>query len=525
MRAALALLASLLLVALAACGPARGRADLVILNGAEPETLDPHLMTGQLEQRLAYALFEGLLGYNEKGELVPGVAERWESSPDQLRWTFHLRADARWSDGSAVTATDFTESWRRCLEPALAADYAAQLHYIKNARPFNEGTLKDFAQVGIRAPDAATVVVELENPTPFFLNLLATSPLLPVHREARVAADASWMRPGRLISNGAFRLTYWRLNDRIRLVRNEHYWARAKVSLRTIDALPISRPTTAINYYLSGQADVVLDKYLVPAGLLDELRRRPDFHSGPFLGTLFVRFNTKRKPFDDPNVRLAFSHAIDRKTITDKITRAGELPAYSIVPPGTGGYQPPKGVTYDPERAREFLAKAGFPGGKGFPPISYLYKEEDNAAAIAVELQAMFQRVLGINVALRPMENKVYLRTMSELDYDICRSSWIGDYNDPNTFLDLFFATNGNNRTGWAHPPYEKLILEAAAELDPEKRHAIFRRAEHLLISEQAPIAPVHYYVGVQLFDGKRLGGLDSNILDEHPFKAIHWRK
>ncbi len=510
---------------LAACGRRESRAELVILNGAEPETLDPHLMTGQLEQRIAYALFEGLVCYDEKADLQPGVAERWEISEEGKTYMFHLRANALWSNGDPVTAEDFVESWRRSLAPATAAEYAYQLHYIKNARVFNEGTMPDFGQVGVHAVDAHTLRVDLENATPFFLGLCATTPLLPVHRTARDPADGTAMRPGRMISNGAFVLEAWRLNDKVRLRQNPQYWDQASVRMHTIDLLPIKNPNTALNFYGSGQADVILDKFLTPVGLLKELRGRPDFHAGPFLGTLFLRFNTKRKPFDDPRVRLAFSHAIDRKLICEKITRAGELPASTMTPPGAGGYAPPRGVTLDEDHARTLLASAGFPGGKGFPPVSYLYNENDLAAAMAVELQAMFRRVLGISMNLQPMENKVYLRTMTSLDYDLCRASWIGDYNDPNTFLDLFMAGSGNNRTGWTNAEYDRLITEAAAELDLEKRHAIFRRAEDILVSQAAPVAPIHFYVGIQIFDGSRLGGLEPNLLDEHPFRAMYWKK
>ncbi len=495
----------------------------MILNGAEPETLDPHLMTGQLEQRIAYALYEGLTAYNAKAEIQPGVAERWEISTDGRAYTFHLRRDAKWSDGSPVTARDFVESWRRCLEPSTAAEFAYQLHYIRGAAAFNEGRTKDFATVSVVAADKWTLRVELENPTPFFLGLCATSPALPVHSSTRAASDGTWMRPGRMITNGAFILDAWRLNDRIRLRRSDQYWNRASVRMATMDLLPVSRPNTALNLYAAGQADVMMDKFLTPASLIGDLRRRPDFHAAPFLGTMFIRFNTTRRPFEDPRVRLAFSHAIDRAVICEKITRAGEVPAFSMVPPGAGGYQPPRpGSDFDPEQARRLLAEAGFPGGRGFPPVDYLYNEGELYSAVAVELQAMFQRVLGVNIGLRPMENKVYLRTMSSLDYDLSRSSWIGDYDDPNTFLDVFTAASGNNRTGWKDPRYDALIARAAAEVDPAKRREIFTEAERRLVSEAAPVAPLHYFVGIQMFDPAKIGGLESNLLDEHPLREIY---
>ena len=209
--------------------------------------------------------------------------------------------------------------------------------------------------------------------------------------------------------------------------------------LNTVDALPISQSNVALNFFAAGLCDLIMDKGLTPPSLIGELRKKPYFHSAPYLGNFFLRFNCSRPPFNDPRVRQAFSLVIDKKLITDKITRAGEQPAYSFVPPGTAGYQPPgPGLGYDPERARRLLAEAGFPGGKNFPGVSFLYNGGEQNQYIGIELKSMFERELGVSLSLRPQENKVYLQTMSTLNYDLARSSWIGDYNDPNTFLDVW---------------------------------------------------------------------------------------
>jgi oligopeptide transport system substrate-binding protein len=509
---------------LTGCQRGTDRAEFVFLNGAEPETLDPSLVTGQPEARLTEALFEGLTSFDENGQIVPGVAESWELSPDGKVYTFHLRKNARWSNGDPVTAGDFRDTWRRTLAPETASEYAYQLYYIHNGRPFNEGTLKDFSQVGAVALDDRTLQVTLDNPTPFFLGLCATTPLFPVHLPTVEKWGDEWIKPGHLVGNGPYNLDEWRINDRIRLVKNPEYWDAAHVSMNTIDALPTSRATTALNFFLVGQADLMMDKGLVPPALMTDLRKLPFFHAAPFLGNYFIRFNLTRPAFKDARVRRAFALVIDKQLIVDKITRAGELPAPSLVPPGCAGYQSPPGLEYDPAEARRLLAEAGYPGGKNLPLITYLYSEGELNEAIAVELQSMFRQELGINIALQRQEWKVYLNSMDSLDYDICRSSWVGDYDDPNTFLDMFVTDGGNNRTGFASPKYDQLIADAAREVDQKKRFDIFRQAEHMLISEQVVICPLYFWVGIQFYDGNRLGGIAANLLDEHPLQRMYWK-
>jgi len=269
----------------------------------------------------------------------------------------------------------------------------------------------------------------------------------------------------------------------------------------------------------------MMDKGLVPPALLAEIKKRDDFHAAPFLGTYFLRYNCEKGPFTDPRVRKAFSLVIDKPSIVERITRAGELPADSFVPPGAAGYEPyDECGKRDIAEAKRLLAEAGYPDGKGFPMVNYLYSEGELNEAIAVELQSMWRRELGINVQLLRQEWKVYLRSLSTLDYDIARSSWVGDYPDPNTFLDMFVTGGGNNRTGWSDPRYDQLIAGAAAETDPQKRFVILREAEKILVCEQMPVCPLYFYVGIQLYNADQLGGVAGNVLDEHPLKAMFWK-
>lgn len=508
---------------LAGCGPSEKRADLVFINGADPETLDPALLTGQPEGRVANALFEGLTTFDSQARSGPGMAESWTISDDRKVYTFKLRPDAKWSDGSPLTAQDFVNTWRRTLTPDTMASYNYQLFYLKNAQAFAEGKVKDFSEVGAKALDDRTLEVTLENPTPFFLDLCATPPLAPVPTKVVEKYGDNWTKPEHIVNNGAYLLEKWKLNDVIRLRKNPNYWNAANVALETVDVLPISKDTVAFNFYSSGLADLCMDKGLTPLALLDELKNRPDFHPAPFLGTYFLRFNCKKGPFADARVRRAFGMAIDKRRIVKKITRAGELPAAGFVPPGLEGYVAPGGLPYDPEKARALLAEAGYPGGKGFPlVVNYLYDDKGSNESIAVELQDMWRKELGITVNLAKQEWKVYLNSLSSLDYDIARSSWVGDYPDANTFLDLFLSGGGNNRTGWSDATYDDLIAQAGRETDPLRRASILRAAETRLVTKEAPICPLYYYVGIQLYDPAKIGGIFPNVLDEHPIKAMY---
>jgi oligopeptide transport system substrate-binding protein len=535
-------LAASLATSLVGCRRGMDRADLVYINGAEPELLDPLKSTAQATGRVLYALLEGLTAFDVEGKPQPGVAEKWEISPDGLHYTFHLRHNAKWSNGDPVTAHDFVYSWRRTLLPENAGEYSYQLYYIRGAKAFNEGKIKDFNEVGVRVPDDYTIEITLENPTPFFLDLCAFATLLPVHRST-VEKYPDWSSNGdHYVGNGAFTLKEWRLLDRVRLVKNPKYWNADAIKLQSIDVLPASRPNTAFNFYVTGVADLMMDKGLAPTELLDELKKRPDFHAAPFLGNYFIRFNCsadrklsgKPNPFADPRVRRAFSLVVNRKLLTEKITRAGEVPAWSFVPPGAGeGYQPPEPADSkakeglpEIQEARRLLADAGYPEGKGFPLFYYLFgSTSDLDQNIAVELQGMFKQALGVNMMLQRQEWTVYLKSQSSMEYDLCRSSWVGDYNDPNTFLDMFVTDGGNNRTGWSKKEYDGLIADAAREVNLAKRYEIFRRAEKMLVSEQAPICPLYYYVGIQFYNGTKLGGIEPNLLDEHPLKALYWKR
>jgi oligopeptide transport system substrate-binding protein len=456
----------------------------------------------------------------------PGVAERWDVSQDGRIYTFFLRQDACWSNGDPVLSEDFVYSWRRSMTPETGCEYASQFYPIKSAEAFNSGKLTDFSQVGVRAKSQRELEVVLSNPTPYFLDLCAFVTYLPVHR-ATVEKHSDWSsNPLHFTGNGPFLLEEWRLFDRVRVRKNKQYWNAGAVYLNSIDLLPASKPNTALNLYLTGAADVVIDKGLVPTALMSSLKNRDDFHAAPFLGNYFIRFNTLRQPFSDPRVRRALSLVVDKSLLVEKITRAGETPAASFVPPGTGhGYEPPRGAEHDSDLARQLLREAGFPGGSGFPVFEYLYKgDSDLDRDIAVELQGMFQRELGINMQLRGQEWTVYLATQSALDFDLCRSSWVADYNDPNTFLNMFVTGDGNNRTGWSSVEYDRLIALAAETSETDRRFSYFRDAENLLVNLEAPICPLYYYVGIQFYDAQKLGGMEENLLDEHPLRYLHWR-
>ncbi|TAK99392.1 MAG: peptide ABC transporter substrate-binding protein [Verrucomicrobia bacterium] len=527
LQVAAGLLTSALCLLTSGCFRHEAPANVTIINGNEPESLDPHIVTGVSEMRLTKALFDGLTKLDPTNATpVPALAASWEISPDGRVYTFHLRTNAVWSTGEPITTEDVLWSWFRALSPATAGDYAGQLFYIKGAQDWYEGRLKDSDQVGIHALDARTLRVELNSPLAFFLELCSFPTLAIVPKQTIEKYGDRWLHARPLPTSGAFTLGAWRVNDKVRFLRNSRYWDAANTASEIIDVLPVGSPNTALNLYETGVADVVWDKDLVPTELMDVLIKRPDFHSFTYLGTYFYRFNVTKPPFNDPRVRRAFALATDKPRIINKLTKGAEIPATNFVPAGVANYTGAAGLPFDPDAARRELAAAGFPGGKGFPRVSYTFFSAAGGAKlhpkVGVELQQMWHDVLGVDVELRQIERKVFYSSQSRLDYDISTSSWIGDYNDANTFLDLFTSTSGNNRTGWKNARYDELVHRANNEVDSKKRAEIFCQAETILIAEEPPIVPLYFYAGFNYFDPNKIGGIWQNILDEHPMQFIY---
>lgn len=516
-------LLSLLLLS-PACRPRQSavelaRADQTLLlgNGAEPGDLDPHLVTAFTEFNIVLALGEGLVSIDEAtGQPVPAVAERWTSSVDGLRWTFHLRPEARWSNGDPLTAADFVFSIERVLRPALAAEYAYMLHPLRGAEAFNSGATDDFSTVGVSAPDAHTLVLELAAPTPHFLGLLANASWFPVHpptilRHGRIdQRGAAWTRPENHVGNGPYRLAAWVPNDRIEVVRHPHHHSDPAVGIQRVIFFPTDNIPADEAAWRAGQRHATYE--LLPDRIATYRRERPEaLRIDPLLETLYIRFNTTRPPLDDARVRRALAFAVDRQAIADSVLQGSRLPAHHYTPPGTGGYTATARHPHDPEAARALLAEAGFPGGQGFPRLEFLMNTDAINRSILEAVQAMWRRELGVEVALVSQDFRVYLDALKGLRYDIARSRWIGDYDDPNTYLDMFVTGGGNNQTGWSSPDYDRLIASAATTLDPAARHALFQQAEALLLAE-APIAPVVFGARVHLLHPDVLGWQPSPL-------------
>ena len=500
----------------------RPPADLRIVNGKEPDSLDPILPTGQSDFRIISSLFEGLTRHNARtGEPEPGLARSWSVEGEGYVYRFALREDLRWSDGTPLVAADVVRSWRRALDPGNECRNAGMLHCIRGARDYNLGKLDDFSRVGIRAPSAGEVVVELERPTPWFLHICAFPSFGVVPTDLIERHGERWILQEDLRTSGAYTLDFWRINDRVRLSRNPFYWDDAGTRNGTADFLPVSNPGVALNLYETGLVDIVWDRNLVPGELVPVLRERDDFHVSDSLQVYFLRIRVTEAPFDDPLVRRALALAIDRERIVTRITRGGESIATHLVPPGIPGYVPPRGPVHDPEGARRLLARAGFPEGRSFPRIDYLMDSTRLNERIAIELQSMWKEILGIDTVLRRLEWKSYLREQKEQRYDVSRSSWVGDFPDPHNFLEPFLSDNGNNRTGWAHPAYDALLDRAMATLESGRRMELLRQAEDLLVRREVPVIPLFFYVAMERFDPERIRGITPNLMAVHPLRAI----
>ena len=527
------LLSSVLCLLFSACSRRETPAEaalatrtLFVGNLAEPQELDPQLISAYTDQNIAGALFEGLCAIDERtSQPVPAAAEKWETSTDGLTYTFHLRRSAKWSNGDPLTAQDFVASWRRALAPAVAAENAYLLYPLKNAAALNSGQLTDLTALGAEALDEHTLRLTIERPTPYLPALMAQPVWFPVN--PRVLAkfgdvnqrQPAWTRPENLVGNGPFSLAEWTPNARLVVAKNPAYWDAVSVRLERIIFFPTESPEVEERNFRAGQVHIT---YSLPTSKLETYRttNATALRLDPFLQAIFLRFNTTRPPFADARVRRALSLAIDREAIAASVLRGAQNPARSFTPPDCAGYTARATVPTDFESARRLLAEAGFPEGRGLPSLDLQVRNDEYQPRLAEVLQAQWKKELGVNLTITPLEQKTWVQNQQTLNYTLSGAGWIGDFVDPVTFLDLFVSGGGNNWTGWASPAYDALIQQAARTADPIARLDYFQHAEALLL-EQAPVAPVYFGVRAYLIH-PAVRGWESSLLGLHQYKKVY---
>ena len=497
-------------------------------NGSEPQGLDPHIVTGVPEHHILISLCEGLTipnpNPNDMNGYMAGTAESWSISDDGKEYVFNINKNAKWSNGESVTADDFVWSWKRILTASLGSQYPDMLYYLEGAYDYHNGLIDDFDQVGVKSIDEHTLQVNLKNPTPFFLGLLSHYSTWPVHKETVLKfgdiddRNGEWTRPGNFVCNGPFQLKTWELNNKIVVEKNPHYYDASIVQLNEIHYYPVSNVMTEDRMFRAGQLH--LTSTLPSQKCPIYIEENPNLRIDPYMGTYFYRINTENEVLKDVKVRKALAYSIDRQLLVDKVTKCGQIPAYSFTPPGTNGYQPTTEIPFDPVLAKSLLDEAGFSEENPFPKLEILFNTNEDHRKLALAIQQMWQINLGIEVELVNQDWKVYLNREMIGDFQISRAGWIGDYEDPNTFLDLMRPNRGNNKTGWENMEYDALVQKANTINNQAERYELLYKAEEILI-ENMPVIPLYTYVrAYQLSPDVK--GFSPHILDHHHPKFIY---
>lgn len=524
------LLTGLLALLLSACGgdeaPSGGAALVTEFgevlrkgNGAEPQTLDPHRAEDVASSNILRDLYEGLVLTGPGGAPVPGVASRWQVADDQLSWTFHLRDDARWSNGDPVVAADFVAGMRRSVDPAVGSNYGMILAPIRNARAILEGRLPPQA-LGVHARGPRQLLIELNAPTPYLLGLFTHSTTYPIHRPSLAAAPERFTRPGRMVSNGAYRLHDWVVQSHITLRRNPYYHSISQVDIEEVRYYPLEDMTTELKRYRAGELDWTST---IPSAQFDWLKARMpgELEVHPYLGTYYYGFNLTRAPFKDaPQLRASLSMAVDREILTRHVTRAGEIPSYGWVPPGLPGYE---GVRLDyadwsRERriaeARRLYRQAGY-GPDNPLRVEIRYNTQEDHRKIALAVAQMWKQILGVQVSLLNEEWKVFLQNRKQKKVtQVFRAGWIGDYADPHTFLSLLHSDHGINDSGYRNPAYDSLLETISTLPAGVARDRAMAEAEAMLLADH-PVLPLFHYVSRSLVK-PWVSGYQANIMDHH---------
>ncbi len=525
---ALAIVVAVLLTAAAACAPQapvrppcpEGEVCLLIGNGSEPATLDPHKATGTWESRILADAFIGLTQDDASGEAVPGMAERWEVSDDGLVWTFYLR-EATWSDGVPVTSEDFVFSLRRILLPETASEYASLLYFIEGAQALNEGKAGP-ETLGVRAIDPRTLEIRLVHPAPYLTEVAKHQTMSPVPKHLVERLGDAWVQPQNIVTNGPYRIAAWRLGDHVKMVKNPLFYEADKVCVDQVYYYPTTDAASSERRVRRGELDISYD---VQSNRIAFLRQEiPDYvRTHTYLGVAYMAFNTSVEPLKDVRVRRAISMALDREFITNKLLRGGQVPAYNFVPPGVANYTsppPPEWAAWPLERrqaeARRLLAEAGYGPNRPLKPLKLEIKHRNSAdptlfmPAVQADLKAV-----GIDLALVQNEVQIAYASYRARDFQIADAGWVADYNDAMSFLYLNRSTAGAQNYGdYRNPVYDELLAKADNEPDTKVRAGYLAEAERIML-EDAPIVPV-YFLNTKALVNPRITGWVDNIIDHH---------
>lgn len=492
-------------------------------NSADPESLDPHKTSTVYEAHILRDLFMGLTTENAKAEVIPGAAESWTVSGDGKIYTFKLRAGATWSDGSPVTANDFVFSWQRVVDPATAGEYAYMLAPVVNAEDVTAGKKKP-AELGVKAVDDSTFEVTLNAPTPYFLEMLTHQATYPVNKANVEKFGADFVKPGNLVSNGAYTLAEFVPNDRVKIVKNPKFYDAANVKIDVVNYIPTEDRSTAMKRFEAGELDSNDD---IPTEQLADLKAKfgDQVRLGPYLGTYYYVFKTDKAPWDNPKLRHAISEAIDRDYLAEKVWQNTMIPAYSFVPPGISGYET-RTTEYAEmsqidreDAAKKTLAELGYGPDKPLKmEIRYNTSENHKNTAVAIQEQL---KPLGVEVTLLNTDTKTHYGLLEQKgDFDIARAGWIADYKDPENFLALCKTGTGNNYAVYSNKEFDDLMAAAAASADPAERMKKLSDAEAIGVARDLCVVPLLYY-GYHTVVSNKLKGWEDNVMDRHPSRFI----
>jgi len=493
---------------LTSCKSHRNQTDILRMNiETEPESLDWSIATENWSIHVINNIMEGMARYDDDLKVMPALASSWDVSDDSLKYTFHLRKNVKWTDGAPLVARHFVDSWKRLLDPATAAEYAYFLYDIKGAEDFNSGKIKNFSDVGVKALDDYTLEVTLKNPVVYFPYLVTFVSTFPIRLDVIEKWGDNWTEPGHIVTLGAYKLESWRHEYSLTVVRNEGYYGKAP-PIGKVEMFMVNEENTALDLYDTGFLDIIR----VPMHAIPYYRSRPDYVEGPAFWMYYLGFNVSKPPFDNPLVRRAFAHAVDRDEVV-KVLRGGRAPWSSWIPPRMAGENPDIGCRFDPGLARKLLEQAGYESGGKFPEVTLGFNTLLQHTIIASNVQEQWRANLGVNVRLDNMEWKVYLQKVRDDPPQIFRMGWVADYPDPDSFMKVFISSSGNNFTGWKSPVYDRLVYLASRERDAGKRQELYDKAQRLLLEEDCVIIPV-FVSQINRLVSPRIKGFKVNPMD-----------